>query len=144
MYSFDPLPIVDTLNSHGGFWFMLFVVGVFIVFSFTITIDTVNINYSDFKAFFIVLVLGLTLLGYIGYESWTTGKITVPKNEKVIGTLKGFHSEGEAYTERSGKQTVRRENHYLYVTYAVEGQYQVTFRANPGVKYPELAVLYKN
>lgn len=83
-------------------------------------------------------------MNYTGFVSWTSGEIKTPKNEAVIGVLRGFEAEGEAYTERSGKSTVRREDHRLYVVYAVEGQGVVTFSANRGTIYPERVTLYKN
>ena len=139
MFSFNPLPIIDNLNSHGGFWFLFWIMAIINVFSFLIALDN-----RAYKQFMFIFVISATLMNYVGYKSWTTGEIITPKNEKVIGTLSGFIAEGEAYTERSGKQTVRRENHYLYVAYNVEGFGRVIFPANKGITYPEKAVLYKN
>jgi hypothetical protein len=142
MYSFNPLPIIDTVNSHGGFWLVFCILGIITAFAFIIALD-----YDDkqnWKSFLFVFVFCGTIIAFTGYNSWTTGTITVPKNEKVIGTFKGFNAEGEAYTERSGKQTVRRENHYLYVVYSIEGQGVITFKALSGITYPEKAILYKN
>lgn len=139
MFSFNPLPVTDTLNSHGGFWFLLWIIGGINLIWFLFSMDAKN-----YKSFLLVFVLSATLMNFVGYKSWTTGQIIVPKNEKVIGTLSGFIAEGEAYTERSGKRTVRRENHYLYVAYTVEGFGRVIFPANKGITYPERAILYKN
>lgn len=139
MFTFYPMPITDTLNSHGGFWFLLFFIGAINLFWFFCAVDN-----REYKAFLFVFVISATFMNFVGYQSWTTGKINVPKNEKVIGTLSGFIAEGEAYTERSGKQTVRRENHYLYIAYNIEGFGRVIFPANKGITYPERAVLYKN
>ena len=142
MYSFNPLPVIDTINSHGGFWFVFCILGIITAFAFAITWD--NNDNENWKTFFTVFIIAAIILGFTGYNSWTTGAITVPKNEQVIGTFKGFNAEGEAYTERSGKQTVRRENHYLYVVYSIEGNGLVTFKALSGITYPEKAILYKN
>ena len=142
MYSFNPLPIIDTVNSHGGFWFVCFVVGIITAFTFAVAFD--NNDNESWRFFFNVFIVAAIILAFTGYNSWTTGAITVPKNEKVIGTFKGFNAEGEAYTERQGKQTVRRENHYLYVVYSIEGQGFITFKALSGITYPEKAILYKN
>ena len=139
MYSFNPLPVIDTINSHGGFWFLVAIALLINLIYFGIAYD-----YNKWKQFIIVFVLSATFLNYAGYKSWNTGKIITPKNERVIGTLKGFQAEGEAYTERQGKQTVRRENHYLYVVYSIEGNGLVTFKALSGITYPEKAILYKN
>lgn len=103
MYSFNPLPIIDTVNSHGGFWFLLGIVLIINFVSWGIAYD-----YNKWKQFIIIFALSVTFMNYAGYNSWTTGKIITPKNEQVIGTLKGFNAEGEAYTERQGKQTVRQ------------------------------------
>lgn len=130
----QPLPVVDTLNNHQGFWFLFWL------------IITINVFFLIFESKKISAVLGcasVCLLNWGAFESWTTGTITTPKNEKVIGTLKGFEAEGEAYYERSGKQTVRREDHRLYVVYQVDGGV-VTFSANKGIIYPERVTLYKN
>lgn len=138
MFSFNPLPITDNLNSHTEFWFMFGVISGINAIRFLLALETRN-----YKGFLFVFVLSATLMSFVGYQSWNTGEI-IPKNEKVIGTLSGFIAEGEAYTEKSGKQTVRRENHYLYVAYSVEGFGKVIFPANKGIAYPEKAVLYKN
>lgn len=142
MYSFQPLPVIDNLNSHGGFWFVCFMVCIFTAFCFCVALD--NDDNENWIAFFIAFLIGAIILGFAGYNSWTTGQIITPKNEKVIGTLKGFKAEGEAYTERQGKQTVRREHHYLYIIYSIEGQGLVTLKALSGITYPEKAILYKN
>lgn len=142
MFSFNPLPIIDNLNSHGGFWFSLFVLGIITAFSFIIALD--RDEKSEWKTFIFVFMFCGSIMGLIGYNSWTTGEIITPKNEKVIADFVGFVAEGEAYTERSGKQTVRRENHYLYIAYNVPGYGRVILPANKGVTYPERAILYKN
>lgn len=139
MFSFDPLPIVDTINSHGGFWVLLAFALIINIVSFGIAYD-----YDEWKQFIIVFVLSVTFMNYAGYQSWTTGEIKVPKNEQVIATYRGVHAEGEAYKEKSGKQYVTREHHYLYVLYYVEGHGTVAFKAKAGVSYPERAILYKN
>ena len=142
MYSFNPQPIIDTVNNHGGFWTVFCILAIITAFSFALAWDY-DTN-SEWKTFFIVGFISTIILGFTGCISWTTGSITVPKNEKVIADFAGFIAEGEAYTERSGKQTVRRENHYLYVAYNVPGYGKVIFPANKGTTYPEKAVLYKN
>ena len=142
MYSFNPLPVIDTINSHGGFWLVCFVVCIIMAFWLCVALD--NDDNESWKVFFIAFIIGAIILGFTGYNSWNTGEIITPKNEKVIGILKGFQAEGEAYTEKSGKQTVRREHHYLYVVYSIEGHGLVTLRALSGITYPERAILYKN
>lgn len=139
MFSFDPLPVVDTLNSHGGFWFLFVLMLIINIVSFGIAWD-----YDNWKQFIICFVGSLLLLNYTGWQSWTTGEIKVSKNEKVVGIYRGVQAEGEAYREKSGKQYITRENHYLYVLYYVEGYGTVAFKAKSGISYPERAILYKN
>lgn len=139
MFSFAPLPVIDTLNCHDGFWILMAIVGLINLAVFSSTLD-----YDKWTGFIICFVLSVCFMNYAGYKSWTTGSITVPKNEQVVGTLKGFNAEGEAYKEKSGKTYVHRENHYLYVVYSIEGYGPVLFKAQTGVSYPEKAILYKN
>ena len=139
MFTFNPIPVIDNLNSHGGFWFLFWVIAFINFCSFITALEA-----REYKLFTFIFVISATFMNYVGYQSWTTGEIITPKNEKIIGTLSGFIAEGEAYTERQGKQTVRRENHYLYVAYNIEGFGKVIFPATKGTTYPEKAVLYKN
>ena len=139
MFTFNPMPVIDNLNSHTGFWALFWVIIGINTMLFIMSVDN-----REYKPFLFIFVISATLMNFVGYQSWTTGEIITPKNEKVTGTFLGFIAEGEAYTERSGKQTVRRETHYLYVAYNVEGFGRVIFPANKGITYPEKAVLYKN
>jgi hypothetical protein len=134
MITMQPLPVVDTLNDHGGFYFCCFMAFLFLWMAF--------LAFEKAGRMFAVCVI-VCGLNWGAFQSWTTGTITTPRNEKVIGTLKGFEAEGGAYYERSGKQTVRRQDHRLYVVYQVDGGV-VTFSANKGIIYPERVTLYKN
>ena len=139
MYTFNPLPVIDTLNAHGGFWTLAFVLILLNVIWFIGSID-----FGEYKGFFILCLLSILALNYVGFQSWTTGTINTPKNEKVTGLFKGYMGEGEAYYTKSGKTTVRREDHYLYVIYTIEGQGDAVFSANKGTVYPERVTIYKN
>lgn len=138
MYTLQPLPVIDTFNTHTGFWLLLTIVG----FVYVITAAWAN-ECNKPKALIVLTVVCSALLIYAGIESWTTGKITMPVNERVTGKLKTFTAEGEAYNERQGKQTIKRENHYLYVVYTIEGN-DVIFTAQSGKPYPQYAIFYKN
>lgn len=139
MFSFNPLPIIDTLNDHTGFWWIMAFMVLYVVYN-TLT----AIEYGDKSSFFGGLLFAGAIIALSAFISWNTGSITTPKNEKVIGNMVGYTAEGEAYTQTSGKTTVRRENHYLYVVYKIDGYGNIPFRAEPGNPYPTNAIIYKN
>lgn len=139
MFSFNPLPIIDTVNDHFGFWLMVFAMAIITVYSIFYSINT-----GESSVFMATVLIAASILGLSAYVSWNSGDIIRPKNEKVIGTLVGYFAEGEAYTQQSGKYRVKRENHYLYVIYNINGYGNVSFNATPGIAYPQTAIIYKN
>lgn len=133
MYTFNPLPIVDTLNNHSGFYFFVF---VFVVLCAAIALDRVF-------SFIGLITLSCIPLSIVGYISWNSGSIVVPKNEKVIAQYVSLEHEYQTQTVSQGKTSRVQVNHNTYVNYKVpEGI--ITLPAVVGIPYPEYAILYKN
>lgn len=129
MYSVAPLPPVDTLNSHFGFY-----IWAFMVLALILPIAT-----EDGAIEIPLLVVIIGLIGIGATVSWNTGSITTYANTPVSATLVGFQSEG--YNEQSGKRRVDR--HYTYVIYNTPDG-DVMLRASTELAYPSQAILYKN
>jgi len=136
MFSFNPLPVIDTLNDHTGFLIMCVVCAVLFVI-FLSAIETVR------EALVCVGIIAI-LLGVSAYNSWGSGKITIPKNEKVIATFVAYQPEGYNVEVRGGKTTRRVDRHFMYVVYNVPGYGNVILQGDTGQVYPEKAILYKN
>ena len=139
MFSFNPLPIIDTLNDHVGFWMICIMMTIIVIYNIFYSIDD-----GEYTPFVVAALFAAATIGISAYVSWNSGDIIRPKNEKVIGTLVNYFAEGGTYTQQSGKTTIRRENHYLYVIYRIEGYGNVSFKATPGIAYPQTAIIYKN
>lgn len=141
MYTINPLPIVDTLNNHGGFWFV--VLACLVVYMFVVIIMYDGF-YDISRKCVGASIPFLCVVAWTGYVSWTSGEITVPLNTPVVGEFVSVFGEGESYNVRSGKSGYRRvDNHHLYVVYNIEGN-QIVFRAEPGQTNPKYATFYKN
>jgi len=135
MYTFQPIPAVNTINNHAGF--MIVSVLVFIVFV------AMLINNDEEFNMYKVFVLLCIPVGIAAGVSWNTGEYKEYANTRVEGKFIGFQAEGYNVEERSGKTTRRVDKHFTYVVYEVNGN-RVLFSANQGIEYPKTAVLYRN
>ena len=136
MYSFSPLPPVDTLHIHYG---LIFIFGSICTLSLF-----VYLAFKEFKSFQNKFYLSCAfILCVASYFSFTEGKVIVYENKQVVGKFVKFIAEGYNEEYRSGKTTQRVDRHLLYVVYEVEGE-QVILTANDGFMYPQKAILYKN
>ena len=143
-YTFNPLPVLDTLNDHSGFYVTLvFCAGLFLVTLFLCLLEAAGGNVPDVMGYAGWWGLELIVVAVVAIVSFNTGSVKHYRNLPVTADLVGFFAEGYTTEERSGKQTRQVEHRYLYVTYKVD-EGQVTFRANPQQSYPQKAVLYKN
>lgn len=131
MYTFNPIPAVDTINSHGGFYFILVIAALVFLL--------VWMNNDEEWNMYKVFILLCIPCGIAATISWNTGTYKEYSNTKVIGTFVKFETEG--YKERSGKSYVDR--HYTYAVYSVDSN-NILFKADKGIEYPKNAVLYKN
>ena len=77
------------------------------------------------------------------YNSYNSGSIIVPKNERVVGTFVGYQPEGYNIVERSGKTTRYVDHHLVYVVYSVDDKL-ILLEGSAGAEYPKRAILYKN
>jgi uncharacterized membrane-anchored protein len=135
MYTFQPIPPVDTVNNHAGFVIVSII--MFIVFV------AILINNDEEFNMYKVFVLFCIPVGIAAWVSWNTGEYKEYANTRVEGTFVGFQAEGYNVEERSGKTTRRVDKHFTYVIYSVNGN-PVLFQANQGVEYPKTAILYRN
>lgn len=137
MYTFSPIPPIDTTGVHSGFMSVVFL-------SFFVALLTAALTEEwDSEIRWTVGIFLCSLLIYTGNESWSSGTVTHYKNEAVVGEYIGAEHEYQTVTVSSGKTSRVQVNHNNYVTYRVpEGL--VTFNARVGIAYPERAVLYKN
>lgn len=133
MYSFLPLPVIDTLNSHVGFY-MLVILCVLMS----------TIWYAGTDEIKPQAVLSAVVIAIGAAVSWNTGSIKTPANVQVVGKFVQFVAEGETVQERSGKTTVQKTYNYLYVVYQLDTGQKVILKASQGVEYPERVILYKN
>lgn len=132
VYSTIPLPPVDTLNNHDGFWFLFwFLLIVLIVVCASVMSNVIRLGAT--------IAYAVTMM-IAGTVSWTTGDIRYYENRPVEATLVGFQAEG--FKETSGKRYV--DVHYTYVTYKVPGEGIVILRSYPNQAYPDKAILYAN
>ena len=129
MYSFNAIPVCDTIHSHVGFYVIL--TGALIV-SFIALMNSVE-DFLEMGFFCLIFVVIAAII------SWTTGSIKTYENEEKVGKFISYQPEG--YNERSGK--TRADHHYMYVVYEVDGQ-MVILKAIAGQSYPKNAILYKN
>lgn len=131
-YSSNPLPLIDTLNDHTGFWLVVFVC----VFSLMVLL-CIDDDRKFQLQFFSVLIL------VAGLVSWNTGTITEPKNVKVEGTFVEFLNERHNETRSNGKTSSVVTVHKTFVVYEINGS-SVLFPATPGTEYPKKAIFYGN
>jgi hypothetical protein len=135
MYTFQPIPPVDTINNHGGF----IIVSVIMSLIFIITWINNDEEFNMYKVF----VLFSIPVGIAAIVSYNTGSYKEYANTRVEGKFIGYVAEGYNVEERHGKQTRRVDKHFTYVVYEVNGS-RVLFPASTGVEYPKTAILYKN
>lgn len=136
VYTTVPLPPIDTLNDHSGFW--LFTIIAIIVWAIALGV---------ISSIIIRLLTFIVLCGAVGaaaVNSWSSGDVRHYENRSVHATLVGFQAEGFNEARRVGGQTRKVDVHYTYVIYSVPGEGSVLFRAYPGISYPETAILYAN
>jgi hypothetical protein len=136
VYTFQPLPTVDTLNLHIGFYLICVVVCIFAV--------VVMFNAETKRELLSWLGACGLVITVSGVVSYNTGSISVPRNEKVIGTFVNYQPEGFNIPIQSGKTTRRVDHHLVYVVYNIPNTGNVLFLASTGKHYPEKAVIYKN
>jgi uncharacterized membrane protein YoaK (UPF0700 family) len=131
MYSFAPIPAINTINDHSGFYLICVICVALILFAFVVS------DYmEDFRGPFIFSLVVMVIAAGI---SFNTGEYREYTNTKVTGTLVKFEAEG--FRERSGKYMAER--HYTYVVYNINGN-EILFRAHTGTEYPKTAIFYKN
>lgn len=131
MYTFTPIPPIDTINCHTGFY----IVTVFMLLFFVIACAT-NDGEFNLSNVFIIFSVPCVIAAVI---SWNTGTYQEYANTPVTGTFVKFEAEG--FRERSGKSHVDR--HYTYVVYNINGN-DVLFHSSAGIEYPKTAIFYKN
>lgn len=139
-YTLQPVPTLDTLNSHHGFWALLVVGSVFallVAWLWSLDLDGDNLPFK------VVGFVWFCVLAYAAHVSWSTGTITHYKNVPVVGVLQAYVAEGYVTSERVGKHTKDVPHRYFYVVYAVEG-HRIALRTEPGEAWPERAQFYRN
>jgi len=132
MYSMQPIPAIDTLNSHVGFWMCIF----FAMFIW------VGMVLNGWKWWGAVVILSIPL-GIVGVISWNTGSITTYANTPVQATLVDYAASTKTETHQTGKTHSTVIVNKTYVIYSTPDG-NVTFESQQGVPYPTTAVLYKN
>ena len=130
MYTIAPIPPINTIDDHGGFYCLLFIGFILIWMAWEVENGW-------------LLLAGIILPCVAGYVSWTTGRYYEYPNEKVTGEFVRYVAEGYNVTERSGKTTRHVDKHEIYMVYRINGN-EVLFHAKTGVEYPKTAVFYKN
>lgn len=130
MYTIAPIPPINTIDDHGGFYILLFL-GIMLVWA----------AWEVENGW--LLLAGIILPCFAGYVSWTTGRYYEYPNEKVTGEFVRYVAEGYSETVRSGKSTRQVDRHVVYVAYKINGN-EVLFNAQTGVEYPKFATFYKN
>ena len=138
MYTFAPLPPINTLDQHGGL-LAAFCLCLFIVLIAMSILEDSSVTVKSFA----VIICFFLPLSYVTYKSFTTGEITERANVKVEAKLVGFVAEGYNESQGSGKHTKRVDVHNTYVVYEVDGT-RTLFPASTGMSYPETAILYRN
>jgi glucan phosphoethanolaminetransferase (alkaline phosphatase superfamily) len=142
MYTFNPLPIVDSLNNHGGFYFICFALIALLVIR--IIIEFFDPYGDGWVAVIGQLVISVIAAGSVAVVSYNTGSIVTPANIKVEATFVSYQPEGYNIAETSGKTTRQVDHHEMWVVYMLPDETRVILRANPGQAYPNKVVLYKN
>lgn len=137
MYTFSPIPPLDTVNSHIGFVFIAFFSGLFLLG--TLIFSDESWQYKLFTAGLVGCVVAVA-----GIISWNTGSVTTYANTPVRAQFVAYQPEGYNIAEASGKTTRRVDHHLIYVVYRVEGSGNVLLQAQTGTTYPERVILYKN
>lgn len=137
MYTFSPIPPLDTVNDHTGFFLVTIICGLFVLGNLIFSYET-----WSYKLF----TVGLfgCIVGLAAAVSWNTGEIVVYKNTPVRAQFVQYQPEGYNIAETSGKTTRRVDHHLIYVVYRVEGAGNVLLPAKAGQTYPEWVMLYKN
>jgi len=135
MYTFNPLPIQNSLDDHSGFYFMCVVMTVF---------GGAWLVNSYWNKIWQPIIVCAAVLGVSAVVSWNTGGIIRPVNTPVVGTFVAYQPEGYNIEERSGKTTRRVDYHLLYVVYSIPGSGNVILQATAGQVYPQRVILYKN
>lgn len=135
MYSFQPLPTIDTVNSHIGLAAVAVICAVWIIM-----VALWSLADHDWEHFVKAGIAGPAVLLIIAtIISFTTGKITTFENTPVTGVFVGYEAEG--YNVQSRKS--RADHHLIYVIYRMpEGD--ILMLAGAGMVYPKEAILYKN
>lgn len=133
MYSFQPIPTVDTINDHTGFYILT---GFIILFYLLLCQSD---EWDKIKLF---LLMSIPVCA-IGMVSWNTGSITEYANTKVEATFVKFEAERHNETRSQGKTTSVVTVRNLYVVYEVQEK-NIILPASQGVEYPKTAILYKN
>lgn len=135
-YTTTPLPPIDTINYHGGFYAYVVLMTIVVVIQFLVWED---------KREVVKLALGVVLSYVIaGLISYNTGEYKTYANTPVSGELAGFVAEGYSHEVHRHKSNVRRADvHMTYVVYKINGG-DVLFPAQTGIQYPQRAIFYRN
>lgn len=135
MYTIYQLATVNTIDTHVGFYFILF--GI-VALSWMMC---GGIDYLPFER--ILLILLVSIGGPAAYISWHTGEIITYANTPVICKMVEFWGEGHTEQRTSGKTTNTVQVHNQYVSYKTPDGI-VSFPIISGQPWPETVILYKN
>jgi hypothetical protein len=138
-YTFTPIPPVDTINSHAGFYILAVFIGFIILVWWAFTVEAAGrrINHSFF------ILMYILIMAYPAYYSWHSGEIKVYKNEVITAELTGFWGENHQENVREGKNNRVIDVHNQFVMYKTPDGI-ISFKMNPNTPYPEKAILYRN
>lgn len=139
VYSFNPIPPVNTFTDHTGFIIICFALACHWFFYMAMTDDGM-----ESLGWWVRLTVSSIVFSITGFVSFTTGHIAHYTNEPITATLVGFQTEGYITREHSGKTTRDVDHHYQYVVYKLPNNEQILMSASVGVSYPTYATLYKN
>lgn len=142
-YTSYPLPTIDTVNSHVGFYIVAAIGAVFVIFQIVSWVTADYAKKEEFESFTYASWTYISVCIAAALISWNTGEITVYKNTPIAAKRLDIHGESHNASRRQGKRTEYYVEHNLYVTYAVpEGI--VTFKISQGQPWPNEAILYRN
>lgn len=129
-YTFAPLPPINTIDCHVGFYLVL---------AFALVL--MHVAWAAESGW--LMIVGIVLPLFAAGVSWNTGEYREYPNERVTGEFVRYVAEGYNVTVQSGKSTRNVDRHEIYVSYRINGN-EVLFPAKMGIEYPKQAILYRN
>ena len=109
IYTVAPIPMVDTVNSHVGFYFFT---GIMVCVGLMCIINSIERDFSDVKHALRVTIVAVVVAAGV---SWNTGEIRHYVNEPVIARMHSNGQEVVSYTERVHKNNVTKYRLEPYV-----------------------------